>query len=304
MGQSGGPKGMAAPRGQADKSGMVAFYPRQLLRVPTHLGFALLGLVAFGPPGVAIAQVLAQVVPAQYDVTVRAGDPVSRPLFLYNLGDETVDVRLRLADLLIDERGRLDLLPAGTLAPSLAGVVTLEPEHLTLRAGERGFVRLRMRMPAHGPATRYGIVLSRITAVRPPDFASVEASTGELGTTLYLTRAGPGSIRAELSAIEAAPQRDGSMSIDVRVRNRCERHVFASGEVSLADTSGVMLAHGRLETGVILPGAARVFTWSGDGPLAAGRYTVTTTIDVGEPELLVGQTQIVVRPRGPRAAAE
>ena len=283
---------------------MASFPPRRSLLAPARLGLAAIGLAAFVEPGVASAQVLAQAVPAQYDLAVRAGDPVSRPLFLTNLGDETVDVRLRLADLRIDERGGFDLLPAGTLAASLAGVVVFEPTHLTLKPGERGLVRLHMRMPAHGPATRYGMILSRIVSTQPLDVAGIEAPVGELGTTIYLTRARSGSIRAELSAIEAAPQSDGSTAVEVRVRNRCERHVYCSGEVSLADTSGVTRARGRLEAGVILPGAARVFTWAGDGTLSTGRYLATATVDVGEPELLVGQAEIIVRPRGPRAAVE
>jgi len=247
----------------------------------------------------AMAQVLAQATPSQYDLQLRPGQRESRPLFLQNLGRESVKVHLRLADLRMSGRGALDLLPPGTLAYSLAPLVKLEPRDLVLGPGERGVVRLEMTMPVDGPATRYGVVLSRVTPTRPGETAALPA---ELGTTLFLTRAARSSVRAELVGLVARTGAAGRLEVDVRVRNRSERHAPVSGQIKLSDSLGATVSHGFIADGVVLPGAVRVFGWESARRVPAGRYTVTATMDAGQPELLVGQKEVVVGRRGPRAA--
>lgn len=249
--------------------------------------------LAAGSAGVE-AQVLAQAVPSQYDLELVAGRRETRPLILQNLGKESVNVRLSLADLRMSERGALDLLPAGTLKTTLARILVFEPQELTLGPGERGVVRLNMTLPADGPATRYGVILSRVTPAGTRDARGVPSMPAELGTTVFMTRAPRSSIRAELAALDARVDAEGRVALDVRVRNRSQRHASCVGEVKLSDSTGATVIAGPLADGVVLPRAARVFAWEDATRLAAGRYTLTVTIDAGEPELLVGQKEIVV----------
>jgi len=253
-------------------------------------------------PAVLAAQVLAQAAPSQYDLQMRPGRRESRPLFLHNLGRERVNVRLRLADLRMSERGALDLLPPGTLESTLERLVEFSPAELTLGPGERKVVRLGMTLPAGGPATRCGVVLCRVTPARRDDAAGVPSEPAELGTTLFLTRAPRSSIHAVLAALDARVDPEGRVSVDSRVRNRCERHTSCTGEIKVLDSAGATVTAGLLSEGVVLPGAARVFGWESAKRLPSGRYVVTVTIDAGEPELLVGQRDFVVRRRGPGAA--
>jgi hypothetical protein len=257
--------------------------------------------LAAGPARVA-AQVLAQAAPTQYDLQVRPGKRESRPLFLHNLGRERVNVRLRLADLRMSERGALDLLPPGTLGSTLARFVEFEPAELTLGPGERRVVRLGMTLAADGPATRCGVVLCQVTPAKPDDVTGLSSAPAELGTTIFLTRAPRSSIHTELAALDARVDPDGTVFVDSRVRNRCERHTSCTGEIKVLDSTGATVTSGLLSEGVVLPGAARVFGWESAVRLRAGRYVVTVTIDAGEPELLVGQKEFVVRRRGPGAA--
>jgi hypothetical protein len=261
---------------------------------------ALLGTLSLATvPASVAAQVLAQAVPSQYDLEVRPGQRVSRPLFLCNRGRERVKVRLRLADLRMSERGALTLVPPGTLVSTLARQLKLAPSELSLEPGERRVVSLEVTSPADGPATRYGVILSRVT----PDSAAGAASTvTELGTTLFLTRAPRSSIRTELVGVATRVNSSGGMAVEVRVRNLSERHAPCSGEVKVSDAEGEPVISGFLADGVVLPNMVRVFGWKADRPLAPGRYTVTVSVDAGEPELLVGQKEIVVSSRGPNAA--
>jgi len=272
--------------------------PASLLPAAALLG--ALSLVA-GPAGVA-AQVLAQAVPSQYDLQILPGKRESRPLFLHNVGRESVDVRLRLADLRMSERGALDLLPPGALESTLARLLEFEPGELTLGPGERRVVRLGMTLPADGPATRCGVVLCRVTPAKRDDATGLSSAPAELGTTIFLTRAPRSSIHTELAALDARVDPDGTVFVDSRVRNHCERHTSCTGEINVLDSTGATVTGGFLSEGVVLPGAARIFGWESSTRLPAGRYVVTVTIDAGEPELLVGQKEFVVRRPGPGAA--
>ena len=270
------------------------------MRATLYRAVLLLGAFSFAAvPAVVAAQVLAQAAPTQYDLQMRPGRRESRPLFLHNLGRERVVVRLRLADLRMSERGALDLLPPGTLESTLEGIVEFSPAELMLGPGERKVVRLGMGLPAAGPATRCGVVLCRVTPAKRGDAIGVPA---ELGTTLFLTSAPRSGIHTELAALDARVDPDGRVSVDSRVRNRCERHTSCSGEIKVLDSAGATVTTGLLSEGVVLPGAARVFGWESAMRLPAGRYVVTVTIDAGEPELLVGQKDFEVRRRGPGAA--
>jgi hypothetical protein len=252
-------------------------------------------------PAGARAQVLAQAVPSQYDLQLEPGRRESRPIFLHNPGRESVKVRMRIADLRMSERGALDLLPPGTLESTLSKLVEFEPRELVLGPGEHRTVRMQITLPVDGPPTRYGVALSSVTPAQPGDAAGVASAPAELGTTLYLTRAPRSSIHTELIALDARAGA-GRVTVGVRVRNRSERYASCTGEVKLADAAGTKVIAGRMSDGIVLPGAVRVFEWEGAKSLAAGRYLVTVTIDAGEPELLVGQKEIVVARPGPNAA--
>ena len=278
----------------------------QAPRLPSHprvslpCAAALLGTLSLATvPARVAAQVLAQALPSQYDIEVQPGHRESHPLFLHNRGRERVKVRMRLADLRMSERGALTLVPPGTLASTLARHLKLEPGELSLEPGERRVVSLEVTSPAGGPATRYGVILSRVT---PDSAAGAPASLTELGTTLFLTRAPRSSIRTELVGVATRVDSRGGMAVEVRVRNLSERHAPCSGEVKVSDSRGEPVISGFLADGVLLPKMVRIFGWKADRPLAPGRYTVTVSVDAGEPALLVGQKEIVVSSRSPNAA--
>ena len=269
---------------------------------PFHHAAAVLVALALVAPAGAGAQVLAQAVPSRYDLELAPGRRDTRPLFLHNLGRESVKISLRLADLRMSERGELDLHPPGTLGSTLLGVVEVPGGELLLQPGEKRTLPLKITMPGDGLATRCGVVLCRVTSAEPHEAVSVPSTPAELGTTLFLTRADRSSISADMVSLETSVNAAGRVAVDVRVRNLSSRHAPCSGEVKLVGATGAPVLTGFLSDGVVLPGADRIFDWRSETGLPPGRYVMTVTVDVGVPELLVGQKDIVVGRRGPRAA--
>jgi hypothetical protein len=238
------------------------------------------------------AGMLAQVAPAKLNLTVRRGEPVTRDVVVTNQGDVPVVVRPRWSDLLVDGAGNLALLPPGSLPASLAGSVHLEPVQFSLQPGESGVVRVTVTLPLEGPRTRWGVLLSEVRpAVATPCRLGPRVA-GQLGTTIYLSDVPPDRIHAELVSLEASSVGTDSIAVHIGLRNGGERHFYASGQVSLSDSSSTVVRSGSLPIGVVLPGVTRLFTWNGEAGLAPGRYRLTATLDSGEPELLVGETWI------------
>jgi hypothetical protein len=258
---------------------------RPLLR----LGWSVVFMAAVHP---AAAGILAQAVPVKFNLTARPGQSLGRDVAVRNLGDAAVVVHVRLSDWQMSERGELDLVPAGSTSATLAGWVEFEPSQFSLLPGEAGVVHVTLRMPGEGPATRFGVLLSEVRPAQWPNTSFGPRAVAEIGTTLYLSRVPDGSTRAELRGLDVRAAGDSGMAVLLRVGNPGERHLYATGEVAVRDSSGAILSHGNLATGVVLPGANRIFTWTCASRLPPGRYSITATLDTGEPELIVGETEV------------
>lgn len=251
--------------------------------------WAVASLAAAQP---AFGSVLAQAMPSRMSITVKPGEAVSRDIAIANQGDSPVVVRVHLSDWTLSESGELGLVPPGTTPVSLQGLVAFEPTEFSLGPGESGVVHVVMHLPADGPATRWGVLLSEVRPAVWPHPNHGPRAMAELGTTLYVSRISADRSRAELVAMDVTPAADTSFSVAVHVRNPGERHFYSTGEIAVKDTVGRLVAGGKLGTSVVLPGTQRVFTWTCDSRLTPGRYLVTATLDTGEPELLVGQTVV------------
>ncbi len=260
------------------------------MRYRAVLGAAAVALAAAACP--ARAGMLAQVAPAKLNLTVRREEPVTREVVVTNQGDVPVIVRPRWSDMLVDGAGTLSLLPPGSLPATLSGTVRIEPAQFSLQPGESGVVRLTLTLPAQGPPTRWGVLLNEVRAAMPVPCRLGPRVVAQLGTTIYLSAVPPERIQAEMVSLRAEPRGTDSLQVLVGLRNAGERHFYAAGQVSLTDSSGAVVRSGALPTGVLLPGAARLFTWSGEAGIAPGRYKLTATLDSGEPDLLVGETWI------------
>ena len=243
-------------------------------------------VLASAPP--AWPGVMTQVLPVKYSVTSRPGGVTVKDVEVANQGEAPVVVHVTWSDWQMSENGELTLVPAGSTPGSLQGLVEFEPRDFSVRPGESGHVRVTLRMPVDGPATRWGVLLSE---VKPASLAAPQLgprASAQLGTTFYLSRVPSEIVNAEVIGMVFRPMGD-SVAVGVRIRNAGERHYYVGGSVALRDSTGQGVAGGALPTGVILPGHTRTFQWICAATLLPGRYTATATLDTGGPELTLAE---------------
>lgn len=250
--------------------------------------FGLLGAIALLAAQGASASVLTQAVPVKYNLTCRPGETVVRDVEIANQGETPVVVHVTWSDWELSEDGDMSLVPAGSTSASLQGLVEFEPADFSLRARESGHIRVTLRMPVDGPATRWGVMLSEVkpAIVGTPQLGP--HANAQLGTTFYLSRIPAEIVNAEVVGMAFQAMGD-SVAVNVRVRNAGERHYYVGGRVALSDSTGQSVAAGSLPTGVVLPGRTRTFQWVCAASLSPGRYLATVTLDTGAPELTVAE---------------
>jgi hypothetical protein len=249
----------------------------------------MLGLaVALSAPPAARSALLTQVVPVKFSLTARPGASVTREVEIANQGDEPVVVRVTWSDWQMSDDGDLTLVPAGSTPTSLQDLAEFEPREFSIGPHESGHVKVTLRMPAGGPATRWGVMLSEVRPASPSPSAFGPRASAQLGTTFYLSRVPAEIVNAEVVGMSFKALGD-SVAISVAIRNSGERHYYIGGRIALADTTGQKVAAGDLPNGVVLPGHTRSFQWICAASLAPGRYLATATLDTGAPELTVAE---------------
>jgi hypothetical protein len=239
-----------------------------------------------------LASIQARAIPSRTTVELRSGEPAARDVAIQNDGDGAVVVRVRLTDWALDPSGELTFLPAGSTTTSLQGLVSFEPTEFSLGPGESGVIHVTIRMPDSGPPTRWGLLLSEVRPASWPASMLGPRAIAELGTTIYATRTASRRAQGELVGMDVRAGGDTTMVLDFQLRNTGERQLYSAGSIALRDSSGHTIAEGDLGTNVVLPGMERRFTWTCKNPPAPGRYLLTATLDTGEPELIVGETEI------------
>jgi hypothetical protein len=251
---------------------------------------ALIGaaaLAAAAPP--ASAQIRAQVVPAKFSAVLQPGKPVSRDVSVTNLSGEPAVVRVHLSDFTISDQGQLELVPCGSTNESIDSLVQFEPREFSLQPGESGRIHVTARIAPDGPATRWGVLLSEVRPAVPRPAGLGPRATAELGTTIYLSRAGSTEGRPVITGMDIVPAGRDSVTVSLRLRNMGERHFYVGGEAGITDGHGTAVATGALPMGVVLPGRVRRVAWTCPAALATGVYRASMSLDTGEPELLVGE---------------
>jgi len=238
------------------------------------------------------AELFAQAMPVKYNLTVRPGESVVRDVMVNNLGNGPVVVRVRYSDWTLSDEGLLSLAPPGSTPGSLSGCVRFEPRDFSLQPGESGRVQVILTLPAEGPATRWGVLLSEVIPASTPRTGLGPRAVAELGTTLYLSSVPASQIHPRLSRMDVSPVGQDSLMVSFRIHNDGDRHLYVGSEIAIRDSLGSAVMTGNVGTGVVLPGRSRVFAWTCAAGLPPGGYTVAATLDTGEPELMVGESRI------------
>jgi hypothetical protein len=245
--------------------------------------------MAAAPP--ASAQLKAQVVPVRCALAGRPSEVLEREVLIENRSEMPVVVQLALSDWTLGAQGDLHLFPAGSSPRSLAGLVAAEPSEFSLPPLGSRAVQLRVTVPADGPASRWGVVLSRFQLATADPSALGSVAVAEVGTTIYLSRNDAEPARPEIVGMSAEPAGGDSLGVRIRLRNAGGRPVHYRTELSLQGGGG---AEPRLTipSTVLLPDGERDLSWTFAAPLCPGGCLAVCSIDTGEPTLLVGEIPI------------
>jgi hypothetical protein len=246
-------------------------------------------LLAFAAP--AHAQISAQVWPSKVTRDATPGKPITQDVLITNRSTVGAIVRLSTTDWTLSQSGDLELLPFGTSPHTLSNCITFTPTQFSLAPGESRTISVSLTMPPDGEPTRWGVLLQEVRSALPYQ-GHGPLAIGQLGTTIYLTRAPDDGAHAKLIGLDVTPESAGSpdsMRVRVSLRNEGLRHLYAGGDVQLEDEHGTVVRTGTIDHGVVLPGTVRDFTYTCAGNLTPGHYKVTASLDTGDPYLLVGE---------------
>src|SRR5262249_21435 len=175
-------------------------------------------------PAPAHAQISAQVWPSKVTREAEPGKALTQDVLITNRSTVAAGVRVRTMDWDLSQSGDLQLRPLGTTAHSLASCMTLSPTTFSLAPGESRTVTASLTMPADGEPTRWGLILQEVRSTLPHRGPGPLA-VGELGTTVYLTRSAEQDARAQLTALDVAPQGPDSMRVRLTLANDGQRHL-------------------------------------------------------------------------------
>ena len=226
------------------------------------------------------AQILAQIEPTEAALLAQPDGSARGRWTVRNLGRDPARVRVRLADLKIGSDGVTQMSVAGSTRATLQGHVRIAPSEFTLPAGESIEIRLSGSLPDTGAATRYGMLIAEMIPADVQRWPQTPVPMGP-GATLYLARAGAPAGTGEIAGLSVRQVTSAAFQVAVRVWNGGERPLSAAGDVVVRDSMGVEKARGRLTSGVVLPHAPRLLTWTCTRPLDPGRYDVIATLRSG-----------------------
>jgi P pilus assembly chaperone PapD len=262
------------------------------------IGLAAACLLTAAP---AAAQFSVEVAPLRVEMQAAPGGTTTQAITLTNAGASAVRIRARLTDWDLSRDGAPQFESAKVDGPfSATGWTRIAPPEQIIEAGKQAIVRFSLNVPAGTAAGGYrtGILFE----FGPPG-ADPAAKGGQvmfksrIATLLYVNVGQP-PMAGDLVDLAIRPA--GAQTLLVAsLKNTSRRSVRTKGTVVIRDASGKVVREMPVPDVPLLPESERDVTIpliGGDAtqPLAAGDYRVELRIDIGLPEVLVGETALKV----------
>ena len=268
-----------------------------------QLRVALLAVVLAVAPVAAHAQVSVEVSPLRVDLNAgTGGTPYTQAVTLTNRDKVAVRIRARVDDWYLSKDGTPQFVPAeGTLPYSAAAWTRVNPSEQVAQAGETVTVRFTTTTP---PGTTPGGYRTALMFDFEP--ASGDAAgrgrnvtfKGRIATVVYVTVGSPKPAVEVVDVQQADPAAGRPPSVVATLKNTGRIHVRIKGHMLIYNQAGAEVRRIALPDVPLLPESERnlivPLADSGQEPLAPGEYRVTFRIDVGLPEVLVGETTVTI----------
>lgn len=261
---------------------------------------AVLLLAGLATPA-ALAQVTMEVSPLRVELTVAPGGSHTQAVSLSNQSDVPIRVRANIEDWHLSKDGTPQFQPAkpGTWTSASTWVRLAPPEQVVL-PGQQASVRFTTTVP---PGTAEGGYRSALLfefgrSDTDPTAARREvAFRSRVATIVYVTVGSPAA-KVELTnlAVRAAAGRPAE--VVASLQNGSRANVRTKGVLTVYDKAGTVVRQIDVPNAPVLPESERDLAIptarEGELPLSAGEYRVEVKIDVGQRELLVGETTLKV----------
>ncbi len=251
--------------------------------------------------GVAQAQVSVEVAPLRVDVRMgAAGGSHTQAVTLTNRGNEPVRVHARVDDWFIARDGTPQFrLSEGSVSYSAAAWIRVNPVEQVLQPNGTGTMRFTITVPA---TTAPGGYHAAIMFEFSPEGTAPAARKGvmfqgRIATVVYVITGTP-KPAVELTDVQPRLVAKQPPRVAVTLKNTGHVHVRTKGQMLIYDKSGAVLRRVPMPDVPILPESERdvVVDMEVDNqpPLPPGEYRVEVRVDIGLPEILVGETTVTI----------
>lgn len=223
---------------------------------------------------------------------------------LTNQGSEPVRIRARLQDWFMAKDGtpQFDAAVPDLERPFVAASwVRVAPPEQVVQPGQQGIVRFTTTAPSDVPDGGYraAILFEFGPAKADPVAARRSVQFRSRVATLVYMNVGKTAPAIELTDLASRHRPNEPPTIVATLKNAGRATVRTKGRVTLRDAGGQLVRTVEIPDVPLLPLAERdlaiAATKEGEPALAAGTYRIELKMDVGMPELIVGETTMTVR---------
>lgn len=245
-----------------------------------------------------------EVSPLRVELAMGKGASHTQAVTLTNQGSEPVRIRARLQDWYMAKDGTPQFdapIPEGERPFLAASWLRVAPPEQIVQPGQQGIVRFTTTTPADAADAGYrAAILFEFGAVNADPVAARRSVQfrSRVATLVYMNL-GKIAPSIELADLASRARPGQPPAIVATMRNTGRSNVRTKGSVTLRDSGGQLVRTIEVPNVPLLPLAERELSIPtakpGETALAAGTYRVEIKIDVGAPELLVGETTMTVR---------
>ena len=261
----------------------------------------LAGLLLLAGAYTAGAQTSVEVSPLRVDLKMASGQATTQAVTLTNMGKEPVRIRATLTDWHLSREGTPQFEePLEGRKFAATAWTRIAPPELVLEPRQEGTVRFSLTVPSDAPAAGYrtGIIFDFTpAAMNPLTQGAKSVSVRNRIATLIYAHVGTPPLAVDLTDLRSRVAAEQTVVI-ATLKNTSPRSVRTKGTLRLLDASGKVVREVPVPDVPVLPESERdvaiAVADGAAGPLGDGEYRVELRIDVGLPEVIVGETTLKV----------
>lgn len=261
----------------------------------------LAGLLLLAGAYTAAAQTSVEVSPLRVELKMAPGQATTQAVTLTNMGKEAVRIRATLTDWYLTREGTPQFEePLAARKFAATSWTRLAPPELVLEPRQEGTVRFSLTVPAGVDPAGYrtGIIFDFAPAALGPLAQTAKTVTvrNRIATLIY-AHVGTPPATVDLTDLRSRVAPEQTV-IFATLKNTSSRSVRTKGTLRLLDANGKVVREVPVPDVPVLPESERdvaiTVSDAAAPPLPDGEYRVELRIDVGLPEVIVGETTLKV----------